>query len=356
MKNKKLILFLSIIILIFILFLYFYLRSHDYTSNYKIKDIEITEKYHKELGYYEFNITYNKKKYDLISYAKYTTKRNLITDIKTEDNDENTCLNFTTNHVELYPICSNSDEYYSPYSKENTKFNQTSNYKNIKIASLENKTYLLWNYHEFIYLSPKKNTTISLFNKDIYNLNLTYPIDNYLLVPNYNEDYKFTKIYLINANNTKVKDIKLRYEVYFESYFLGNDKKKVYLYDQKNEQELYLDLKKEEIYKSKYKILKSGKWENTTNQKLKNNKLTFTTNKTYTYDLNDGILTGKMINSEKAMQVTSRKVNKIVKSENLDVYYISEDVLYYFNPLKGEIPLLKYSEWSFNNNNMIYIF
>ena len=37
------------------------------------------------------------------------------------------------------------------------------------------------------------------------------------------------------------------------------------------------------------------------------------------------------------------------------IYYISKDTLYYFNPLYGEKPLLKYSEWEFNNTNMIFI-
>ncbi len=67
----------------------------------------------------------------------------------------------------------------------------------------------------------------------------------------------------------KTKDFKLRYDVYFDSYFLGDYKDKVYLYDYKNELEYYFDLKKYDIYKTKYQIMNNGKWENVTNQKLK---------------------------------------------------------------------------------------
>lgn len=54
--------------------------------------------------------------------------------------------------------------------------------------------------------------------------------------------------------------------------------------------------------------------------------------------------------------VTNKKVDKIIKIDELNVFYISKDTLYQFNPYDGEIPLLKYSEWEFNNNNMIFIF
>ena len=180
-----------------------------------------------------------------------------------------------------------------------------------------------------------------------------YQTKDYLLVPDYNNDYQFSKINLIAFKNAKVSEIKLRYDLYFDSYFLGDYKNKVYLYDNKNELEYYIDLKKKDIYKTDYKINNDGKWESVTNQKLKNNKLSFTNTKYYNYTLKDNKLYGTF---KKDYLVTNKDVSKIVKVDNLDIYYISKDTLYYFNPLYGEKPLLKYSEWEFNNTNMIFIY
>ena len=56
------------------------------------------------------------------------------------------------------------------------------------------------------------------------------------------------------------------------------------------------------------------------------------------------------------LQISKRNISKIVKYNNLDVYYLSKDILYYYNPFIGEMPLLRYSEWQFNNQNMVFIF
>lgn len=346
-KLRNLNLFL---ILIFCIFLFFFFNPHHYKLEYEINNFKITEEYHKKSKYYSFIINYKNNNYEVINKTKYTNKRKLINDIKAIENNDTTCLSFETTHVNLYDVCKN-DKTYSFKNKTN-EFTKTTSYKNIEINSLNDKTYLLWNYHEFIYLNNKKKTTLSLFDKDIYNLNLITTIDNYLLVPDYNSNYKFEKMYLINANNLKVKELNLRYELYYDSYFLGNYKKRSYLYDTKQEQIFYIDLKKDDIYKSNYKILKNGKWETVTNQKLKNNKLSFTNNEIFTYYIKENNLYGKY-NTE---YLVTDNASKIIKVENMNVYYVKKDTLYVFNPYEGQTPLLKYSEWNFNNTNMIFIF
>lgn len=346
-KTRNLKILVILLILIFSVFLFFLNYNHSYSLEYKVDSVNITEQYHKENKYYSFEVTYDNNTYKLISFAKYINKRKLITDVSITK-EENTCLSFKSK-ISLYDVCSSEDGYYYPY-KEIT-FKEKNTYKNIKINTLNNKSYLLWNYSEFILLNSDKTANIKLFDKDVYTLNLVYQTDKYLLVPNYDENYKFTKMHLINKDSGKVKNFNLRYEVYFDSYFLGTYKDKVYLYDKKSEIEYYFDLKKEDIYKTSYGIYNNGKWENISNQKLKNGNIAFTSNKVFTYELDDN----KLYDSNKYL-VTNRLVSKIIKIDNLDVYYISADTLYYFNPIKGEVPLLEYSEWEFNNSNMIFIF
>ena len=103
-------------------------------------------------------------------------------------------------------------------------------------------------------------------------------------------------------------------------------------------------------------MLINGHWEKTTNQKLKNSQKVFENEKIFSYSLENNKLMGQMIDSDKKILMSNRNISKIVKANNFDVYYISDDVLYYYNPLKGEKALLKYSEWQFNSQNMIFIF
>ena len=183
-------------------------------------------------------------------------------DIKITKNDNYTCLSFKAKNINLYDVCSNEEGFF--YPNNTNEFQKNDTYKNIQIDSLENHKFLLWNYHEFVYLSPKKNTTISLFNKDLYKLNLIYQTKDYLLVPDYNNDYQFSKINLITFKNGKTSEIKLRYDLYFDSYFLGDYKNKVYLYDNKSELEYYIDLKKKDIYKTEYKYVNTNDKNKTT--------------------------------------------------------------------------------------------
>ena len=348
--NKKIIILLSFLILLFLLFIYFYFKAYSYELEYMVSNIKVIESYDKNNQVYKFNISNDVFNFEIVSFDKYINTRKLISNININDNN---CISFDSN-VSLYPICFDENKYYSSLIDNSKQFQENKNYENIAIDNLNNKTYLLWNYKDFIYLSDKKQTKINLFNKDIYNLSLNYQFDKYLIIPDYEQDYIFNKAYVINVDKSKVNNIKLRYELYFDSYFLGNDKNNVYIYDLKAEQEYYLDLKKEDIYKTSYKLLNNGKWEDTTNQKLKNDRLKFSNYEAVTYLIEDNILFMNVDNYY--LQLSKKDVSKIIKYNNLDVYYLSDDTLYYFNPFLGKIPLLKYSEWQFNNQNMIFIF
>ena len=195
-----------------------------------------------------------------------------------------------------------------------------------------------------------------MFSKDIYNLNLIYQYDNYLLIPDYEQDYIFDKIYVINTEKAQKSTINLRFETYFDSYFLGNYKNDVYLYDLKNNQEYYIDIKKGKIYKTENKILVNNEWQKISSQTFQKEKPTFTKDKAITYIINNNKLYEKIYNSNNLYLVSNREVKQIVKVDNLDVYYISSDTLYKYNPIDGEKALLRYSEWNFNYKNMVFIF
>ncbi len=352
---KKLKYFISLLIIIFIIFLFSYLHSHDYKIEYELDGYHIVEEFIKKQQTYNFQIQKKDINLTLVDVHKYNAHRKLLTKIVTTENKQTSCLNITSKHVNLPTICYDDDQnlYLEHYDKLATFLEQDS-YKNIKIDHLNNNIYFLWNYNGFLYLNDKTQQSISLFSKELYNLNLIYQSQNELLIPNYDEDYKFTKIYMINAKNGKVKDFKLRYEVYFDSYFLGQYKNNIYLFDNKNNQEYYIDIKKKNIFKTDFKLLIDNKWERVTKQSLKNDDLSFRNSTQYSYQIEDSKL--YLTIDQQKILVTSRPVNKIIKIVDLGIYYLSGDTLYFYNPLKQEEALLKYSEWQFNDYNMIYIF
>lgn len=352
MKKNKHFIIIIIIIILFIIFNYIYFRRASYKLEYQINDFNIVEEYNKEMKAYFFTITKKDKEYNLVSLSNYTTKRRLINEIEVEDS----CLNFKTTNINLYSICNNEDEYYLKNINDSDNFTKESSYENIEIDSLENNTYLLWNYHDFIYINKEKEKKFSLFSKDIYNINLIYQYNNLLLIPDYEQEYIYNKIYTINTDKAQKNTINLRFEIYFDSYFLGDYKEKVYIYDLKNNQEYYIDMKEEKLYKTESEILVNNKWQKISSQTFKNDKPTFEQDLPVSYILENNKLYIKVYNSDNLILASSREIKQIVKIDNLDVYYISEDTLYKHNPIDGEKALLRYSEWNFNYKNMVFIF
>lgn len=354
LKQKSKLIALLCIVIIFVL--YFILKSTNYSVDYEINGVKVIENYLKKEKYYKFELKYDDYTFEVMSFHKYIPKRKLINKIKIKENSEGVCLNLYSKKLDLYNICANDHGNYTPFINDNVKFKTNEEVENIKISNLNEKNYFLWNYKEFVFLNNKGSKLIKLFDKDIYKFSLIYQTDNYLLLPDYDSEFKFDKMYLISKKNGKVKEINLRYELYFDSYFLGNYKDKVYLFDKKNEQEYYIDIKKKDIYQTDFKIYENNNWQKVSIQKLKNKKLSFSDNNIFIYKLENDKLYGQIKESKNQFLVTNTKVTKIVKIDNLDVYYLVKDTLYYFNPEVGNVPLLKYSEWEFNNDNMIFIF
>ena len=330
---KKHIIFVIILILLFLLFLYVYLRPNNYTIEYQINGLKINESYNLEDKVYYFILNYQGEDYKVISTNKYIHKRKLIKNIDLKEQNQLICLNIKSEYIDFYPICinENNNEYYSAFYNDETSFEKKEIYENIEINNLDEKTYL-------------------------YNIKMFYQYENYLLIPDYDQEFTFDKMYLLNIKNSKIKTINLRFELYFDSYFLGNKKDKIYLYDTKEKQEYYIDISKEEIYKTKNQILNEGKWENVSSQELINDKLKFNEIKIYEYILKDNNLYFKIYNDDKLLQIINKKVDTLVSQDEFDVYYISNDILYKFNIYEGETALLKYTEWNFNNKNMVFIF
>ena len=81
----------------------------------------------------------------------------------------------------------------------------------------------------------------------------------------------------------------------------------------------------------------------------------FTDTSLYNYYLNKNKLYLKYLDNNESMLVSSKKITQIVKVTEDTVYYLIDDTLYFYNPLYGETKVIKYSDWQYNYDNMIFI-
>ena len=350
---KKLVSFIIVLLIVFSLFIVVFYKKNDYSLNYKINNVNIYENYDKNIKSYLINLDYKGKKFAFVSNSKYVNKRKIINDVKIIKEKDLICLDAKSNYISTYPVCMKNNKYVAYDYKNIDKLKHKED--KLFIYDYDNSKFLLWNYHDFVYLDKVKLEKIKLFDKDIYNINLVYQYDNYLIIPDYNKKFKFNKLNIIDVNKLNNKIFELDYELYFDGYFLGNKKDDVYFYDRKEQREYVINFKDDFIKKSPYKILLNDKWTDVTVNELNKGKK-FKNDKKFNYKIINNKLYSYINDNDYLTLITDLEVSSIVKEDNMNIYFISKNTLYKYNPYDGLKKLIKYDEWNFNYNNMIYIF
>lgn len=359
---KKLIILITVIISFFIFFLYMYFSPRDYEKTYKVNKVNITETYNEKNDYYYLNFKYKNKVFEYASNDSYTNKRGLIKNVKIINEDEILCLIPESEYLKTYPICYKNKKLID-YHLSGVDFNdydkklktKEESYKDINIHCLNNKTILVWNYKGFNYLKKDDFKQIKFLENDIYNLDLVAKVNNYLLVPDYDNKHTFNKIFIIDLKDGNIKTWDLKYEIYFDSYIVGIDSKSVFLFDQKNEIEYELRPDKMKMRKVNYKVKNKGEWQKISLGELKKEK-TFSEENVNNYKVINNKLYLYYNFSDTKELISNKEVKDIIYIEDKTVYYLVEDKLYMYNKEYGEVLLLDYFEWNFNYKNMIYIY
>ncbi len=360
-KKIKLYVFITVLIFFFFLFLYLIIHPYNYTKTYNVNKYKVEESFDKEKGYYTFLIKDKDVTYSYLIRHKYSKKRELINNIEEYKNENETCI-IPLGNLEFNPLCHNEEGEVYAYNLSKVSIDTVKNskikelnktYQKIDLNYLNNKNYALFNYRGFVYVNENNSDTITIFNKDIYNLELVYMMNEYLIIPNYNEEYFFSSFYVINLKTGKYEEIKLDTEVSFNSVFLGDYKNKVYLLDKKEEKEYRLDLKKKKLEEIDYLILENNKLVSKDYKEIVNKKLNFLSTDYPTYEVKDNTLY-KVINKN-YIKLSDKVITKIIKIEDDTVYYLNENNLMMHNG-KDEILLMQNFEWNFNNTNMIFIY
>lgn len=364
---KKPITFISLLLLCFVLFLLWYRMPKEYTKTYEVDGYQIEESFHKKSSVYTFNITKEQEAFTVTQDHKYTTKRVLINQITKEEEGEETCYSLKSSIGAIAPVCKNKEEWISAHltsdaMKEHFEFVEPEtfqkSYHQIEMSYDNNKTFYIWNYKGFTILNRDRNEEINIFSKDIYNINISVKIGDYIVIADYEQEYNFNTMYLINLKKNKVEKWELDCDISFDSYILGAYDKSIYLVDRKNKIEYELVPHKKKMRKvgteSKNGTIYLNGWQEISLTKLVNEDMSFV-NSTYQYKIENEKLYQTNAFHEGKIRVSDQKVKWIAASDNETVYYLVGDVLYMYHPIMGEQKLMQYFEWNFNYNHMIFI-
>lgn len=363
-KKRKLILFVFILIVLF----YGIFRSKSYEIEYSLGEVTVLEKFQKEKKSYDFIFKVKEKEFFVSLEQSYIYSKKLIQNVDVKEKGDTLCIVPKGKKLDLYPLCIQNNEYVSFHLIEVDEIIDSSlrkeitykqkDFKNMSIYSLNNKKYFIWNYEGFTVLSGDSQKEIKLFNEDIYNIPLAIKTGNYLIIADYNAKYVFSKFYVINTKNNKVRELDVDKEISFDSYFLGTTDKKVYLVDKKNKKEYEIDPKRLKFHditkKNQGRIFNNGEWEVIGMNALVNNDVHFQYKFNTTYELLDGILF--KVQGDYKTKISNQSVKEIIYVNESIVYYLIEDKLYYYTDSDGEVLVMRNFEWNFNYKNMIYVF
>lgn len=371
-KIKKIYKYLLIFILLIILIIHITnnFKSRSYSIEYKIEDYNISENFDKDSNIYFYTIKYNGLEYDFISNINYVQEKRLIKNIEEHKNGEYICLTIKSEYIKTNPLCSLNERLIDfrlipiELQKELADYfinvdELDEEYQNYTIYNKDNNL-LIWNYKGFNYLNDKKINNIEVFTKDIYDIPIVAKVENYILLPDYEQEYNFNTFYIVSLEDKKAIKWQTKYEISFDSYILGTHEKSIYLVDRQNKIEYEIV-----PHKQKLRIVGTGNktgtiYENGEFKKISLNKLIssdyqFKDQKQYNFFIKDNKLYLSYFDSKNEILVSNKKITNLISYSNDNAYYLVDDTLFKYNLKYGEIKLIKYSEWKNNNINKIII-
>ena len=368
-KQRRRLALLLIIILIIALVLFFLFRRKDYTVTYSVNDYEITESYHKEEDYYSFIIKKGETEHFAIVYNQHFSSKKNIDQITEYQTQTESCITISSNKVRIEPLCTKEEtqiSYHLVSDEMKEKLGVTSEtkedtilttYNNINVYHYRNHNYYIWNYRGFYHINENTTENIQLFDKDIYNPTLITQVNDTLVIPDYNADYYFDKVILLDMNTGRTTTWTLETSIYFDSAVLGVYQGDLYIIDkhEKTEWQLNIAKQKQERVGTEQKGGKiyDHEWTNVTMNRLLYQENTFKGTTILEYNIKEDGLYAIFDNHQ--MKIRESAPSKILSNTDNTVYYLVNDNVYSYNKEEGEKLLLNYFEWNFNSENVIFI-
>lgn len=370
-KSAIIIMCLFLIILIaIILFILSLFKTKSYSYEYNLNEYKISENYDDKNQVFYYEIVYNDITYNFIYNSKYIKENKLIKAITKYEADDYTCLLIKSDYITTKPLCSYQDKLIDAHLVEGqvkekiTKYLENSTikedtYENYQLYNTANKIFI-WSYKGFTYINNSTREFIKIFDNDIYDIPLASRVNEYIVIPDYEQKHSFNKVYILNMNTLELKEWKLKYDISFDSYILGYHDKSLYIVDRKNkiEYELVPHREKMRIVGSSNKqgiIYNNNHSEKITLNKLISKDYQFKYPNNYHYELKNNTLYLTYLDYNIKTKISNQKISSIIHVNNDEVYYLVNDTLYKYNLKYGETKLISYEEWQRNNKNLIFI-
>ena len=363
---KKILVFSILLCIILILFKYGF---SNYTVEYKLNNYQIKTIYKNKRFYYEINDGNKKYNFDVYTKRKFLISK--IKKINTIEDDEFSCIYPIIDGIETYPLCYKDNEFVdyniidSPLLEQYKKIdvNTTKPNKDFIYYNLlnDNEYIALWNYKGYYIMNGKSYKNVVLFEKDKYDNSLAYLLNDTIYMANNDEEHEFTSLISLNLINSNKKTINLGYNLDFDSYFVGNIKNNLYIFDNK-----YSILYEINTKNNKVKIIgnnekgfvkyENGKFVSCSKNEYKINKIKYNEEDSkYKYEFNNGMYKTIEENDNIKQKINDNEI-KIVKENNNKLYYSFEDYFYLYEPLNGNRKLFYNYELTFNSDNTMFVY
>jgi hypothetical protein len=361
MKINKLNNYVFVILFIFalVIFVLNIKTKKEYEIKYELNGYKIKEKYNKKEDIYIFNITTDNIIFPFVFNTKYSNKKKLLKDINEEKINDGICLTVTVTKNKK-SLCYKDGNLLSKDALIEKVYKHYKTKSNIKVYN-EKHDYFIWNGYGYTdILSGKK---YNFLKKEIYDNNLTYQVDNYIVSPDYDQKKVFNKFYVFNMITKKISKMEVD-DISFDMYYLGELDSIIYIFDRTKSNEYKYDVGKSKISKvsnNDYGVIYDRGLTEIDINKLKYQDISFTYDYLFNHYIDNNLLyvnvSNKIIDKKKINILLSKNnITDIIRRDENNIYYLSDDKLYVYTFGKGEELLLNYFEWNFNYKNKIFVY
>ena len=346
-----------VLFLVILIFFKFFLA--DYSIKYKIGEYEIFEKSNGDYMYFE--IKYDNQLYNYMVFSKRKLTKKRVVEIQNEEVNYYNCLKPVIKGIDSYFVCRNGEDLvsYEVALNQDNYIKATEDFKYYKNLSNEEHMYI-WKYDGFYYLNGDKNyKSINIFKNSRYSNDLMIKINNYLVFPKYDNNYLFSDLVILDMSNGEYEIVETEYKINYDSYYVGNRKSSIFLFDNKEHKLYEINYKKETVLLIGDEVkgfikYENGKKKDALLSEYVKEKITYFEDIESYYDVLDNSLKYKENDKLKFQFFKNNDITNI-SSNGKYIYFIYKDKLYkYFNS-KSEVVIDNF-EFNFNKKNNVFVY
>lgn len=369
---KKKICFIIFVLLLVVFLIKYFVSS--YKIKYNLNDFDVTEIY--ENGKYYFEISNDDLAFNILFYKDRKLSKKLIKGINIFEGENYNCLDVNLDFYAHYPICYDKDNNLIHFSlisdKDIVEYLLDLGISSTSLITYDDEFYFtnsldsnqhiaVWKYDGFYLLDDSGVKSIDMFDNDRYSNTLSYLYKSVIFLPDYDEDLFFTKFILFDITSGKYKKYNSDFEISYDSYISGTNGNNIYLYDRKNERLYEINIKKGKIEcagdaENGFVKYENGKRVKALLKEYDEEHIMYFDDKQCNNIAVDGLNYFYVYNNNIFTKFKNDENFSIVNIFNNDIYYLSNDDLYVFNPIYGHKLILHYFELNFNDSNRIFIY